>query len=50
MKYQVDENNCITAILYTEDVDVELDCVINFGVDKYINGAVIKGERVADYG
>lgn len=50
MKYQVDENNCITAILFMEDVDVELDCDINFGVDKYINGAVIKGERGADYG
>lgn len=43
MRYQIDENNTIIGIIYDKDVDIVLDTNINYGIDRFIGGTVIKG-------
>ena len=45
MKYQVNEDNVITGIFYNEDVNAEINMDINFGMDKYIDGQVVKANH-----
>lgn len=44
MKYQLNNNNEIVGIFFDKDTDIVLDTNINFGLDKFENGMVIKAD------
>jgi len=46
MKYQIDENNVITGIFFNLDKEIVLERDINFGMDKYVNGQVVRASKL----